>query len=55
MHVAQSLYHDVEPASALGISCIWINRLDEPEDPRPARTLPDLSGLPDALDELVSG
>jgi len=27
--------------------------LDEPADPRPATTLPDLSGLADALDELV--
>ncbi len=55
VHVAQSLFHDVEPASKLGIQCIWINRLGEPEDPRPARTLPDLSGLADALDELVPG
>ncbi len=55
VHVAQSVYHDIEPASALGIPCIWINRMDEPDDPRPARMLPDLTGLPDALDELVSG
>jgi 2-haloacid dehalogenase len=55
VHVAQSLYHDVEPATALGIPCIWVNRLGEPDDPRPAKTLPDLAGLPDALDELVSG
>jgi 2-haloacid dehalogenase len=55
VHVAQSLYHDVEPATALGIPCIWVNRLGEPDDPRPTKTLPDLAGLPDALDELVSG
>lgn len=54
VHVAQSLYHDVAPASALGIPCIWINRLGEPADPRPVRTLPDLTGLPDALDEVVT-
>jgi 2-haloacid dehalogenase len=54
VHVAQSLYHDIEPATALGIPSIWINRLDEPADPRPARTLADLSGLADALDELAS-
>jgi 2-haloacid dehalogenase len=53
IHVAQSLYHDVSPATELGLRCIWINRLGEPEDGRPARTLMDLSGLPDALDELV--
>jgi 2-haloacid dehalogenase len=53
VHVAQSLYHDVAPATELGIRSIWINRLGEPDDIRPAKTLRDLSGLPDALDELV--
>lgn len=55
VHVAQSLYHDVAPAAELGIRCIWINRLGEPDDPRPAKTLPDVSSLADALDELVPG
>lgn len=54
VHVAQSLYHDIEPATQLGIPSIWINRLGEPDDDRPSRTLPDLVGLPDALDELVA-
>jgi 2-haloacid dehalogenase len=54
VHVAQSLYHDIGPATELGLRSIWINRLGEPEDDRPAKTLPDLSGLPDALDELVA-
>ena len=54
VHVAQSLYHDVAPASALGIPCIWINRLGEPEDERPLRTLKSLTRLADTLDELVS-
>ena len=53
VHVAQSLYHDVAPASELGIPCIWINRLGEPPDPRPTRTLASLTGLADALDKLV--
>ncbi len=53
VHVAQSLFHDVAPATELGISCIWINRLGEPADPRPAKTLPDLTGLADALREVV--
>jgi 2-haloacid dehalogenase len=52
--VAQSLYHDIAPASELGIPSVWINRLHEPLDPRPARTLPDLSTLADTLDELVA-
>ena len=53
VHVAQSLYHDIAPAAELGIPSIWINRLEEAVDPRPARTLPSLAGLADALDELV--
>ena len=52
VHVAQSLYHDVAPASELGISCIWINRLGEPEDSRPRKTLTSLTGLADALEEV---
>ena len=32
---------------------VWINRLGEAADPEPDRELPDLSGLPDTLDELV--
>jgi 2-haloacid dehalogenase len=53
VHVAQSLYHDIAPATELGLQSIWINRLGEPDDARPAKMLSDLSGLPDALDELV--
>lgn len=53
VHVAQSLYHDIAPASALGIPCIWINRLGEPEDAKPQRTLTSLTGLAAALDELA--
>jgi 2-haloacid dehalogenase len=55
VHVAQSLFHDVGPATDLGIRCIWVNRLGEPDDPRPARILPSLTGLADALDKLVPG
>jgi len=55
VHVAQSLYHDVAPATELGIPCVWINRVDEPADPRPERTLPSLTGLADTLDALVAG
>ena len=53
VHVAQSLYHDIAPAGELGIQSIWINRLGEPDDDRPARTLGSLAGLADALDDLV--
>jgi 2-haloacid dehalogenase len=54
VHVAQSLFHDIVPASELGIPNVWINRLGETEDPRPNRTLSSLDGLADALDELVT-
>jgi 2-haloacid dehalogenase len=54
VHVAQSLYHDIAPAADLGIRTIWINRLGEPADARPARTLPSLTGLADALDEVAA-
>jgi 2-haloacid dehalogenase len=53
VHVAASLFHDVAPARELGLKIIWINRLGEVPEPEPDRELPDLSGLPDALDELA--
>ena len=53
VHVAQSLFHDIVPASELGIPTIWINRQDEPEDSRPTLTLPGVATLADALDALV--
>jgi 2-haloacid dehalogenase len=53
VHVAQSLFHDIVPASELGIPTIWINRQDEPEDPRPTVTLSGVATLADALDALV--
>jgi len=53
VHVAQSLFHDIAPATKLGIPSIWINRLGEPEDPRPNVTLGGVTVLADALDALV--
>ena len=55
MHVAQSLYRDIGTATELGLPTIGVNRLAEADDPRPSRTLPSLTGLADALDELVPG
>jgi len=26
VHVAQSLFHDIEPAHALGLACVWVDR-----------------------------
>ena len=53
VHVAQSHFHDVVPATALGIPTVWINRLAETAEPPPSRELPSLHGLADALDGLV--
>ena len=53
VHVGASRFHDVAPARELGLPVIWINRLGETGGPAPTRELADLTGLPDALDELV--
>jgi 2-haloacid dehalogenase len=53
VHVAASLYHDVEPCAQLGLPCVWINRLGESSDLPRAGELINLAGLPGALDALV--
>jgi 2-haloacid dehalogenase len=53
VHVGASLYHDIEPASRMGMKTVWINRLHEESDLSRTAELPDLSRLPDVLDELV--
>jgi 2-haloacid dehalogenase len=53
VHVAASLFHDVEPCHELGIPCAWINRLGESARGEPAADLPDLGELPDTLERLV--
>ena len=49
LHVAQSLYHDVEPAQALGLSTVWVNRAGARSTPlrdvRPDLEVSDLAGL----------
>jgi 2-haloacid dehalogenase len=53
VHVAASLFHDVEPCHELGIPCVWINRLGEATRGKPAAELPDLGALPDTLERLL--
>jgi 2-haloacid dehalogenase len=53
VHVAASLFHDIEPAAALGIPSVWINRLGESSPVPKAAELPDLSALPTTLEALV--
>jgi 2-haloacid dehalogenase len=52
LHVAESLYHDVAPASSLGIATVWVNRRQGKGaaaskfcDARPDLEVPDLAGL----------
>jgi 2-haloacid dehalogenase len=55
VHVAASLFHDIGPASELGLPCVWVNRLAEERGAfEPTREVPDLGPLPGVLDELVA-
>ena len=54
LHVAQSLYHDIAPARALGLATVWVNRRHGRKGSGatpPATATPDLE-VPD-LDTLV--
>ena len=42
LHVAESLYHDIEPANQLGINCVWVNRADRGGGTRRTDAVPDL-------------
>ena len=54
VHVGASLFHDIQPATELGLKTIWINRLGEEPGPHPEIELRSLSGLGHALDSLVA-
>jgi len=55
VHVGASLFHDMGPASELGIPSVWVNRLAERPGPhRPTREISDLGPLPGTLDELAA-
>lgn len=49
LHLAQSLFHDVRPATGLGLGVVWVNRGDEPRpaDVEPLAVASDLSGAVD--------
>jgi 2-haloacid dehalogenase len=53
VHVAASLFHDIAPASALGLRTIWINRLGEEAEPQPDVELHSLAGLSESVNSLV--
>jgi 2-haloacid dehalogenase len=53
LHVAQSLFHDIAPANALGLTTVWVNRRHDrpgsgatpPATARPDLEVPDLRTL----------
>src|SRR3954451_4373754 len=53
LHVAQSLFHDIAPANALGLTTVWFTRRHDrpgsgatpPATARPAMEVPDLATL----------
>jgi len=53
VHVAASLFHDIEPGARMGLRCVWINRLVELSPLSRAAELADLSFLPDTVEALV--
>src|SRR6266508_2800856 len=55
VHVGASLYHDIAPATELGLPTVWVNRLGEHPKPHPDVELHSLAGLGAALDSLVPG
>jgi 2-haloacid dehalogenase len=54
VHVAASVFHDLEPAAELGLAAVWINRMHEGSDVPRAAELPDLAKLPETLDDVVA-
>jgi 2-haloalkanoic acid dehalogenase type II len=56
LHIAQSYFHDVRPATLMGIRTVWVNRLDEtvPADgPEPVVEVPDLAAAVAWVEESV--
>jgi 2-haloacid dehalogenase len=53
VHVAASLFHDIEPCAQIGLPAVWINRLGEASDLPRAAELPNLRDLPDTLDRVA--
>jgi len=55
IHCAQSYFHDITPASELGITRIWVNRQGENDDPsRADAVVGGLSELPAAVQRLAN-
>ena len=58
LHVAQSLFHDIAPANAIGLTTCWVNRRHDrpgfgatpPQDATPDLEVPDLRTLAEMAD-----
>jgi 2-haloacid dehalogenase len=53
VHVAASLFHDIEPCARMGIPAVWINRLAEVSELPRAAEMPDLARLPETLESIA--
>jgi 2-haloacid dehalogenase len=59
LHVAQSLYHDIKPASEIGLATVWVNRrkgragsgATHPAEATPTLEVPDLATLARLVEE----
>lgn len=55
VHAAQSWFHDIRTAAALGLPRVWVDRLDSGEDASLATVrIGDLTGLPDAVERAAT-
>lgn len=54
LHVAQSVFHDIEPAKRLGLACVWVNRRGEPAE-RGRRADAVFANLSEMVAALVAG
>ena len=52
VHVGASPFHDLLPAHELGLTAVWINRLNEHSGAPRAAELTTMTALPEALDRL---
>jgi len=50
LHAAQSNFHDIAPATALGIDNAWVNRRNETGGVKPTYEVRDMAGLASLLD-----
>jgi 2-haloacid dehalogenase len=63
LHAAQSRFHDIAPARAMGITCVWVNRRHDmggegataPSNAQPDLEVPDLRTLASLVEANAAG